>query len=84
MLINCPECKSQVSTAAKQCPACGHPIRSVLFREYVRFRWNKRKIDKENYRRQNPKNNSTADIIISFLCIVMIITFTFALIFASV
>lgn len=26
MLINCPECKNEVSSAAVSCPQCGHPI----------------------------------------------------------
>lgn len=25
-LINCPECQSQVSSAAAACPKCGHPM----------------------------------------------------------
>lgn len=25
-LIACPECRSQVSSAAPACPSCGHPI----------------------------------------------------------
>jgi TM2 domain-containing membrane protein YozV len=28
-LIKCPECGSDVSSAAASCPACGHPIRAV-------------------------------------------------------
>lgn len=26
-LIDCPECRKQVSDAAASCPTCGHPIR---------------------------------------------------------
>ena len=25
-LINCPECKKEVSDSAESCPNCGHPI----------------------------------------------------------
>jgi hypothetical protein len=30
MLIECPECKRQVSDQAEGCPHCGHPIRSSV------------------------------------------------------
>lgn len=26
MLINCPECKKEISGTAKACPSCGHRI----------------------------------------------------------
>ena len=27
-LINCPECKQEISDIAKQCPNCGYPLRT--------------------------------------------------------
>ena len=30
MLIECPECKRQVSDQAEACPHCGHPIRPAV------------------------------------------------------
>ena len=27
-LINCPECKKEISGAAEKCPNCGYPIRA--------------------------------------------------------
>lgn len=32
-LIHCPECASDISDKAPQCPTCGYPIRSVLSSE---------------------------------------------------
>lgn len=28
-LIDCPECGNQVSTGARECPACGHPLMQI-------------------------------------------------------
>ncbi len=36
-LINCPECNSQVSSKAKECPECGHPIKEDWFSESLKL-----------------------------------------------
>ena len=29
-LINCPECKKEISDTARKCPHCGYVVKSVL------------------------------------------------------
>ena len=36
-LINCPECNSQVSDKARECPECGHPIKEDWFLESLKL-----------------------------------------------
>ncbi len=36
-LINCPECNSQVSDKARECPECGHPIKENWFAESLKL-----------------------------------------------
>ena len=36
-LINCPECNSQVSDKARECPECGHPIKEDWFAESLKI-----------------------------------------------
>ena len=38
-LINCPECKNQVSDQARSCPQCGHPLKKVEFTTHVVTHW---------------------------------------------
>jgi RNA polymerase subunit RPABC4/transcription elongation factor Spt4 len=37
-LINCPDCKAEVSSEASVCPRCGYPIEAVLI-EATGKRW---------------------------------------------
>ena len=36
-LINCPECETEVSNKAKQCPKCGYPIENIKEQEPLRM-----------------------------------------------
>ncbi len=36
-LINCPECNSQVSDKARECPECGYPIKENWFLESLKL-----------------------------------------------
>ena len=40
-LVNCPECKAQISDKAHSCPKCGYPIWPVAIRPWAAwgFEW---------------------------------------------
>jgi len=63
-LINCPECKNQISDSAKKCPHCGYSIKSENTRTEL----------------GNVETNTAAGVIYIFIGIVAIIAGLFMLV----
>jgi len=65
-LINCPECKKQVSDAASSCPKCGYPI-STLKGDYTPVNENKSIILE--------KQDKSQGCVVALICVAAVVLF---------
>jgi uncharacterized membrane protein YvbJ len=68
-LINCPECHSQVSDSAKQCPKCGYPIKDNpnLQKTKIEPETNQNFQQKKPVDSQKKRNNGCGTIVFLFI-----------------